>query len=340
MASDAFTAPLPSIHRRATGWGDSGGMRIALVTEEFGPSSTPAAHLTREVVARLTAVEHDVCVFAGGRGQASFSGARVFWASRMTPVSAIREAMTLARPDVCHLVDPHRLGIKAAEAAERLGIPVLVLDPRAWRPGVDLADHHPDLRDQALHDRWARVHAPDGGMVIAGYVGPLDRRKVVNRLATVADLPGVRLVAVGDGPGVDTLRAHGAKVIPAATGVERARCLATFDLLLQPRKKEPYAPSVHEALASGVPVVAYEAGTASDVVRHERNGLLVGTDRGGKAFARAVARLAASPDLRFTLAGRARKSVSDRTWDDAVAELLDVHYPAAVRRSPAVSATR
>jgi glycosyltransferase involved in cell wall biosynthesis len=306
-------------------------MRIALVTEEFVPGKAPVAHVTGEVAGRLTDAGHDVVVFAAGRGQSTFRGARVFWASRMTPVSAIREALALSRPDVCHLVDPHRLGLKAAEAAERLGIPTVVLDPRTWRPGVDVTDHHPGLRDQALHDRWARVHSPDGGRLIVGYVGELDRRKVVNRLATIAKLPGVRLVAVGDGPGVDVLRTHGAKVIPAANALERATCLATFDVLVQPRKRELYAPSVHQALASGVPVVAFDGGSAAAVVRHKHNGLLVGTDRGGKAFARDVARLAASPDLRFALAANARESVSDRTWDDAVAELLDVHYPAACR---------
>lgn len=313
-------------------------MRIALVTEQFAPSDDPAAHVTREVVGRLTDGGHDVVVFAGGRGQSSFRGARMFWASRMTPVSVVREAMALSRPDVCHLLDPHRLGMKAAEAAERLGVPTVVLDPRTWQPGVDLHDHHPGLRDQHLHDRWARVHSPDGGQLVAGHVGPLVRRKVIQRLATVARLPGVRLVVLGDGPGTDTLRAAGAKVIPHATGVERARCLATFDVLLQPRKKEAYAPAVHEALACGVPVIAFESGTAAALVRHEHNGLLVPTERGGKAFSRAVARLAVSPDLRYGLASRARESVSDRTWDDAVAELLDVYYPAAVHGSRAPEA--
>ena len=110
-------------------------MRIALVTEQFAPSDDPAARVTREVVSRLTDGGHDVVVFAGGRGQSTFRGARMFWASRMTPVSAVREAMALSRPDVCHLIDPHRLGIKAAEAAERLGVPTVVLDPRTWQPG-------------------------------------------------------------------------------------------------------------------------------------------------------------------------------------------------------------
>jgi glycosyltransferase involved in cell wall biosynthesis len=305
-------------------------MRIALVTELFAPGTAAAPHVTREVVSRLTDAGHDVVVFAGGRGQATFRGARLFWASRMTPVSAIREALALSRPDVCHLVDPHRLGMKVAEAAERLGVPTVVLTPRAWLPGVDLDDHHPGLRDQDLHDRWARVHSPDGGRLVVGYVGPLERTKVLNRLALVARLPGVRLVALGDGPGAEGLRAAGAKVISQLTSLERARCIASLDVLVQPRKKEPYAPSVHEALASGVPVVAYGNGTAGDAVRHEHNGLLVDTDRGGKGFARAVARLAASPDLRFTLSAAARPSVAHHTWDDAVAELLDVHYAAAI----------
>ncbi len=311
-------------------------MRIALVTEEFLPSDVPAARVTREIVTALVAGGHDVSVFANGRGQASFRGARTFWASRMTSVGAVREAMTLARPDICHLIDPRRLGIKAAEAAERLHVPTIVLDPRVWKPGVDLDHHHPGLRDQDLHDRWARAHSPDGGQLVVGHLGPLHRKKVVSRLATVAGLSGVRLVVIGDGPGAKTLRAAGAKVIPQATGLERARCLATFDALVQPRKREVYAPAVHEALASGVPVVAYDGGTAAAVVTHEHNGLLVDTDRGGKAFARAVARLGASPDLRFTLAANARESVSHRTWTDAVAELVEVHYSPVVR-PPAVA---
>src|SRR5680860_234565 len=257
--------------------GHSRSMRIALVTEQFAPSSTPSAYVTREVVSRLTDGGHDVMVFASGRGQATFRGARLFWASRMTPVSAIREALVLSRPDLCHLIDPHRLGLKVAEAADRIDVPTAVLNPRIWKPGVDLADHYPGLRDQDLHDRWARVHSPDGGRLVVGYVGPLERTKVINRLARVARLPGVRLVALGDGPGASGLRAAGAKVIPHATGLEQARCVASFDALLQPRKKEVYAPTVHQALASGVPVVAYDGGTAADAVLHEHNGLLVDT---------------------------------------------------------------
>jgi hypothetical protein len=57
----------------------------------------------------------------------------------------------------------------------------------------------------------------------------------------------------------------------------------------------------------------------------------VEADRGGRSLAREVARLAASPDLRLTLTALAREAVPGRSWDDAVTELLEVHYPAARR---------
>ena len=85
-------------------------------------------------------------------------------------------------------------------------------------------------------------------------------------------------------------------------------------------------------------MVAFGSGTNGLVVRHEHNGLLVDPDAGAKTFARAVARLAASPDLRHELANRARSSVSGHTWDDAAAELVERHYAGAVRRPATASA--
>lgn len=307
-------------------------MRIALVTEKFAPGDEPEAHLARAVVSRLVGAGHEVVVLALGRGRSTFAGAKVFWAGRMTPVSSIREALALFQPDVCHLVGPHRLGIKAADAAERLGVPVVVLDPRTWAPGVDSEEFHPRMRDHDLHERWGRLNSLDGGRLVVGYLGDLNRTKVLNRLERVARTPGVRLVTFGEGHGAEQLRTAGAKVLPTLTGVERARSVASLDVVLQPRKRETYAPAVHEALASGVPVVAYETGTAADVVRHEHNGLLVGTDRGAKTLSRCVTRLAEDRDLHAELASHARDSVAQRTWDQAVSELIEVHYPAATRR--------
>lgn len=65
-----------------------------------------------------------------------------------------------------------------------------------WRRGVSLDLFGPERRDTALHATWRG----GPGRVVVGYVGRLAAEKQVRRLAEVADLPGVQLVVVGDGP--------------------------------------------------------------------------------------------------------------------------------------------
>jgi glycosyltransferase involved in cell wall biosynthesis len=53
-----------------------------------------------------------------------------------------------------------------------------------------------------------------------------------------------------------------------------------------------------EASALGVPIAAMDTGGTSDIIRHEATGLLAGSP---EAFAHALRRLAADPDLRARL---------------------------------------
>jgi phosphatidylinositol alpha 1,6-mannosyltransferase len=64
-----------------------------------------------------------------------------------------------------------------------------------WARGVDAVRFSPVHRDA----EWRAQHAP-GGEVVVGYVGRLAHEKEVGLLAGLRDLPGVRLVVVGDGP--------------------------------------------------------------------------------------------------------------------------------------------
>ena len=92
------------------------------------------------------------------------------------------------------------------------------------------------------------------------------------------------------------------------------------DVFVLPSAYESYGLVVTEALASGVPVVSTPVGIASDVVRDGVNGYLVSPDP--SAIAERLSRLATQP--RREMASRARESVADHTWRNAVGGYLSL----------------
>ncbi|GAB2460526.1 glycosyltransferase family 4 protein [Xylanimonas ulmi] len=212
-----------------------------------------------------------------------------------------------------------------ASLTER-GLPRL----RLWGRGVDTTRFHPLRRDA----RW-RAAVGAGRRLLVGYVGRLAPEKQVEDLRALADLPGVRLVVVGDGPEREPLE----RLLPGAvfTGMLRdgnlARAMASLDVLVHPGELETFGQTLQEAHASGVPVVAPAAGGPLDIVDHSRTGWLyppgdldamrervvdlIGDDRKRRAFGVAARRRA------FGVA--ARRRATGRTWAAVCDELLD-HY--------------
>lgn len=127
-----------------------------------------------------------------------------------------------------------------------------------WGCGVDTTRFAPSRRSAALRRRWT------GGAeeLVVGYLGRLAPEKHVERLAALVDLPGVRLVLVGDGPDGERL----ARLLPGAVftgqlvGEELAVAMASLDVFVHPGEHETFCQAVQEALASGVPVVAVNRG--------------------------------------------------------------------------------
>jgi len=330
-------------------------MRVLLVTETFAPATDPSAETARHLTDAFLAGGHEVVVFTTGPGSGSYRGARVLRSRALFSVAAIRRTATEFAPEVVQVLSPRAMGATAMRTLDQMGMPVFVLDPtplhprvgtvlsssasaarvlatagvtaQVWRPGVRTDEHHAGLRSADLHDRWAR------GATVVGYVGPVGQptSNHVRRLARIAGLPGVRLVVHGSGPGTATLKEAGAKIVRESNGLEQARAIASFDLLVQPRKRDTSLHAVRKALASGVPVVAFATGAVREVVIDQQNGVLVRSGTGG--IAAAVARLVADEALRSRLASSARASVSDRTWADAVDELLGYY----TRAAPAVA---
>ncbi|MFI0738795.1 glycosyltransferase [Streptomyces sp. NPDC021100] len=244
---------------------------------------------------------------------------------------ALRPAAARRRAHALHRAADRTLA-PSAEAVRALadhGVPGAHL----WPPGVDTERFHPDRRDLELRHALA-----PGGELLVGYAGRLVPAKRLDLLAPVCALPGVRLVVAGDGPSAAALRTAlpGARFLGCRRGGDLARILASLDVFVHPGRGETFCHTVHEALASGVPVVAPAAGSPLDLVRHARTGLLVRPDD-ALALVEAVLTLQTRRRQRADYGIAARASVLTRSWPVAVGELLG-HYGEVVVRGPRVRA--
>jgi phosphatidylinositol alpha 1,6-mannosyltransferase len=190
-----------------------------------------------------------------------------------------------------------------------------------WARGVDIAGFVPSARDEALRSAWS----PDGKPIV-GFVGRLAPEKHVERLKVLARNGDVRLVIVGDGVDREKLE----KDLPTAVftgalyGAELAAAYASMDVFVHPGEHETFCQTVQEALASGVPVVAPNAGGPRDLVLPGRTGLLLAVEDFEAQLPGAVAHLI---QARSHYAPAARRSVLQRTWPVICDELLE-HYEA------------
>lgn len=176
------------------------------------------------------------------------------------------------------------------------------------------------------------------------FVGRLDERKgfpiAVAAFARLApDRPGLRMVAVGDGPersAVDRLAPElrdRVTMVGFVPNEEIAPYHAACDLYLGPAiGGESFGYVLVEAMASGLPVVASDIPGYDEVVRDGVEGLLV-PPRDPEALARAVSVLLDDPGLaaRLSAAGRERAAAFD--WS-VVAGRIEEIYGRAIERGP------
>ncbi|MGH3336186.1 MAG: glycosyltransferase, partial [Nocardioides sp.] len=218
---------------------------------------------------------------------------------------------------------------------EALGVPNL----HVWGRGVDLDLFGPRHRDRDLHDAWARVGKRNGDQIVVGYVGRLAAEKQVRRLRELADVPGIRLVVIGDGPEMGWLK----KKLPVAkftgtlTGVELATAFASLDVFVHTGQNETFCQTIQEAQASGVPVVAPAKGGPLDLIHPEHTGLLY-DPADASSLRHEVQRLALGDTLRANLAANGLARVATRTWADVIDELITKHYIGAIRPDVTVRA--
>ncbi len=303
--------------------------------------SIPVGVPTRKVFTALRGFRPDVVHLASP----IIVGAAGLWAARRLGVPTVAVYQT----DVAGFADSYGLGFAARtawrwtrvlhNAADRTLAPssaaaAALIEhgvPRVhrWARGVDTMRFRPSRRNEQLR----RQLAPHGELLV-GFVGRLAPEKKVLRLAALHDVPGFRLVVVGDGPD----RRQLAKQLPEAaflgfkTGDELAQAYASLDVFVHTGPFETFCQTVQEALASGLPVIAPDAGGPRDLVTPGRTGFLL-PETGkpdcdevfGAALRGAISALAADPELRARCGAAARRSVLRRTWPTVCDELIG-HY--------------
>jgi glycosyltransferase involved in cell wall biosynthesis len=186
--------------------------------------------------------------------------------------------------------------------------------------GVDTELYDPARRSISLRASWG-VSPSQPACLYVGRLAPEKNPELV--LAAFAAIqqrhPGARLIWVGDGPAADGLASRHPEHHFAGmrTGVDLATHYASADLFLFPSLTETYGNVVAEAMASGLPVVAYRSAAAAELIVHRYNGV-VASPGDEAAYIEAATWLLAERERRQQLGEMARASMLTRRWSDVV----------------------
>lgn len=191
---------------------------------------------------------------------------------------------------------------------------------RLWYRGCDTTRFNPAHRSAAMRRRLLGGR-PDDSLVVL-YVGRLAREKRVELLREVADLDGVALAIVGDGPlrpELEQLFGNRATFTGFLTGADLSAAYASADVFGFTGTNEVAGQVVLEAMASGLPVLVPASGGIVDYVTHGVNGFVCAIDPAD--YARYVRLLRDQPERRRAMAAQARAYASRLSWEDTMTRL-------------------
>ncbi|WP_310734441.1 glycosyltransferase family 4 protein [Ideonella livida] len=201
--------------------------------------------------------------------------------------------------------------------------------------GVDTALFTPERRSPALRAQWG---VPPDGLVMA-CVGRLAAEKNLDLLLQAFDAvrlqrPHSRLLLVGDGPMRAALQARldpGLILAGQRHGADLAAHYASADLFCFASQTETWGNVTAEALASGLPVLAFDHAAAGLLVHTGRNGVRVPAQAPGRFVQAAVELATAPPARRAALAQQARQDALALGWEGVLA-LFEAQLHRAVQR--------
>lgn len=188
-----------------------------------------------------------------------------------------------------------------------------------WPPAVDADRYSPDFRSASMRERLSGNHSTQPLLLS---VSRLAAEKNVGFLSEIIDrIPEARLAVVGDGPERPALerRFLGRQTCftGCLTGKALAQAYASSDVFVYASETETMGNVILEAMASGVPIVAADAGGVKSLIRHQETGFLFEPGNGPQAAA-FVRKLLTDQKLRLQMAAAARADAEARSWSAAV----------------------
>ena len=158
---------------------------------------------------------------------------------------------------------------------------------------------------------------------------------VIDAFKQLAPLyPDIHLLIVGKGdpkPYLAQLEVHEQERV-RFTGRQSKpeEWMAVSDLFIFPSSYETFSLVVHEAAATGLPIVATKVGGVEDLLEHGSNGLIV--TRNGEDIRQAIETLLIDAETSANMGKRVREDVSSLTWDSTYERMINQYKKRLVDR--------
>jgi glycosyltransferase involved in cell wall biosynthesis len=180
------------------------------------------------------------------------------------------------------------------------------------RRAVDTQLFSPRRRDETLRAQWG-LNPQDLAVLYVGRIAP--EKNLAVCVAAFREIqqqqPNARYIWIGDGPARTQLAAANPDFI--FTGIQRGETLARFyascDLFLFPSITETFGNVTLEAMASGLPTVAFDYGAAREHLLDHCGRRVPFADTA--AFIATSVQLAATHDIRRDMCNAARAAVAE-----------------------------
>lgn len=199
-----------------------------------------------------------------------------------------------------------------------------------WSGGVDTQLFHPDKRCETFRQSMLQNNED----TIALYVGRVSKEKGIDRLEALfkaSEEQNVRWLIVGDGDDKASLEKLAADYPVTFLGKlvneELATAFASSDFFVFPSQTDTFGLVLIEAMASGIPAIAFKHGGVPDIIKHDQDGIIVNSEQdsdvNSASLLTAFKKMAADKGLRTTFGAAARASVEKQwCWSESTHKLM------------------